>query len=358
VRALVDAPLSLRVSNAIVSYAKYFLATFWPSDLAVYYPFAATGIPPWQVAAALVLLAAATAIALRETSARPYLVVGWLWFLGTLVPVIGLVQVGGQTMADRYHYLPSIGLFVALVFGFAELATTWRIGRVPVAAAAAAVLLICTTLTAMQITRWRDSFTLFEHTLAVTPDNLVIQYNLGHVLGQQRKYDEARAHFAEALRLKPDFFDALINMGMTLSEQGRAAEAVGFYERALRVAPNSSKAHTQLALALAKQDKKSEALAEFRKALELAPQDADTRANLGLMLARQGNVNEAMEQLNEAVRLNPNSAEAHNNLGLVLLASGKARESIPHFSTALRLKPDLAAAQENLRRAQARLSSP
>jgi tetratricopeptide (TPR) repeat protein len=356
VRALVDAPLSLRVSNAIVSYAKYFLATFWPSDLAVYYPFATTGIPSWQVAAALVLLAAVTAVAVREANTRPYLIVGWLWFLGTLVPVIGLVQVGGQSMADRYHYLPSIGLFVALVFGFADLATARRTGRVPLAATAAAALVICASLTAVQITRWRDSVTLFERTLAVTPDNLVIQYNLGHVLGQQRRYDEALAHFAEALRIKPDFFDALINTGMTLSEMGRAAEAVGFYERALRVAPTSSKAHTQLALALAKQDKKSEALAEFRKALELAPRDANARANLGLMLARQGNVAEAMEQLNEAVGLNPDSAEAHNNLGLVLLASGKARDSIPHFSTALRLKPDLAAAQENMRRAQARLS--
>ena len=356
VRALVDAPLSLRLANAIVSYAKYFLATFWPGDLAVYYPFAVAGIPAWQIAAALLLLAAITACALREASARPYLITGWFWFLGTLVPVVGLVQVGGQAMADRYHYLPSIGLFVALVFGLAELAKVRRIGRLPLAAAAVAALSICASLTAMQVTRWRDSVTLFGHTLAVTSNNLIIQYNLGHVLGQERNYDEARAHFAEALRIKPDFFDALINMGMTLSEQGRAAEAIGFYERALRVAPGSSKAHTQLALALAKQDKKSEALAEFRKALELAPQDADARANLGLMLARQGNVAEAMEQLNEAVRLNPGSAEAHNNLGLVLLASGKARESIPHFSTALQLKPDLAAAQENLRRAQAQLS--
>ena len=355
VRGFVDAPLLLRVSNAIVSYAKYLLATFWPGDLAVYYPFAATGVPVWQVAAALLLLAAVTAVALREANARPYFIVGWLWFLGALVPVIGLVQVGGQAMADRYHYLPSIGLFVALVFGLAELATARRIGRGPLAAASAAVLLIYTTLTAVQISRWRDSITLFERTLAVTPDNLVIQYNLAHVLGQQRKYDEAHAHFAEALRIKPDFFDALINMGMTLSEQGRPAEAVGFYERALRVAPDSSKAHTQLAIALASQDKKTEALAEFRKAMELAPQDADARANLGLMLARQGKVAEAMEQLNAAVQLNPDSAEAHNNLGLVLLASGKARESIPHFSTALRLKPDLTSAQENLRRAQARL---
>jgi len=355
VRALVDAPLSLRVSNAIVSYAKYFLATFWPGDLAVYYPFATTGIPLWQVLAALILLAAISVAVISQATARPYFLTGWLWFLGTLVPVIGLIQVGGQAMADRYHYLPSIGLFVALVFGVAELGAVRKIGRTPIAVAAGIIILICASLTARQVTLWRDSVTLFEHTLAVTPDNLVIQYNLGHVLGEQRRYEEARIHFAEALRIKPDFFDALINMGMTLTEQGHPAEAVTFFERALRVGPNSSKAHTQLALALVQQDKKSEALAEFRKALELAPKDADARANLGLMLARQGNVAEAMEQLNEAVRINPESAEAHNNLGLVLLASGKAGESLPHFVTALRLKPDLTSARENLRRAQARL---
>ena len=137
VRALVDAPLSLRVSNAIVSYAKYFLATFWPGDLAVYYPFATTGIPAWQVLAALILLVAVSVAVVSQITTRPYFLTGWFWFLGTLVPVIGLVQVGGQAMADRYHYLPSIGLFVALVFGVAELAAARNIGRTPIAAAAA-----------------------------------------------------------------------------------------------------------------------------------------------------------------------------------------------------------------------------
>ena len=334
VRSWTDAPLSLRVSNALVSYAKYFIATFWPARLGVYYPFASTGIPPWQVAAAILFLAVLTAFSLREARARPYLLVGWLWFLGTLVPVIGLVQVGGQAMADRYYYLPSIGLFVVLVFGIADLAAAGRIARGVVATTSVAVLLIFASLSAMQISRWRDSVTLFERTLAVTPDNLIIQHSLGFVLGEQGKYNEALAHFSEALRIKPDFYDALINMGITLSKLGRTAEARTFFERALAVAPNSAEAHTQLALALIKEDKKDEAANEFRKALELAPHDSDARTNFGLILARQGKLAEAMEQLNEAVRLNPNSAEAHNNLGLVLLASGQAGESIQHFSAA------------------------
>ncbi len=355
VRALEDVPLSVRLANVIVSYAKYLVATFWPTGLGVYYPFPPGGIPAWQVIGALVLLAAVTVVAVREAEPRRYFIVGWLWFLGTLVPVIGLVQVGGQMMADRYHYLPSIGLFLLIVFGLVELAAAWRIARGYLAATAAIVLFVFASLSAIQIYRWRDSVALFEHTIAVTTDNLLVQYNLGHYLGRQRRFDEARAHFVEALRIKPDFFDALMNMGITASEQGQPVEAIGYFERALRVQPASTKAHAELALAFAKQGKPTEALAEFRRALELAPQDAGIRANLGLMLARQGDVTGATEQLNEAIRINPDSAEAHNNLGLVLLASGKAAESIPHFSAAVRLKPDLTVAQENLRRAQAQL---
>lgn len=357
VRGFIDAPLSLRLSNALVSYAKYLLLTVWPSGLGVYYPFSPVDVSTWQLAAAIVLIATMTAIALREASKRAYLITGWLWFLGTLVPVIGLVQVGGQAMADRYHYIPSIGLFLALVFGLADLAIAWRIGRVGIAVVSAAMLLLFGSLTALQINRWRDSMTLFEQTLSVTSDNLVIHYNLGHVLGQQGKYDEAVPHFAEALRIKPDFFDALINMGVTLLEQGKPAEAISYYHRALDVEPDSAKAHMQLALALAQEEKGDDALQQFYKALELAPNDPDIRTNLGLMLARQGRLSEATAQLNEALRLNPNSAEAHNNLGLVFLTVGQPEESLVHFSAALHLKPNFTVARDNLRRAQEQIDA-
>jgi protein O-mannosyl-transferase len=357
VRGFVDAPLTLRLSNALLSYGKYLLLTVWPTGLGVYYPFSPTGVLTWQLAAALVLVAAMTAIALREASKRAYLITGWLWFLGTLVPVIGLVQVGGQAMADRYCYIPSIGLFVAIVFGLTDLAIAWRIGRASIAVVSLAVLLPLGSLTALQIGRWRDSITLFEHTLSVTSDNLVVHYNLGHVLGQEKRYDEAVPHFIEALRIKPDFFDALINMGVTLLEQGKTAEAISYYHRALDVEPGSAKAHMQLALALVKQEKGDDALRQFFKAMELAPNDPDIRTNLGLMLARQGDLAEATSQLNEALRLKPDSAEAHNNLGLVLLMAGQPEKSLPHFSTALDLKPNFTVARDNLRRAQRQIDA-
>lgn len=357
VRALADEPLSIRLANALVSYAKYFILTFVPNKLGVYYPFSETNLPAWQVIGAFVLLLTITIIAIRQINVRPFLIVGWLWFLGTLVPVIGIVQVGGQAMADRYHYLPSIGLFCALVFGAADFVKVKRLSHTAVATASTVLLVIFGALTWMQIGLWRDSTILFSHTLSVTSDNLVMEYNLGHVLGTQGKYDESIKHFGEAIRINPNYYDALFNMGMTLSYQNKFAEAIDYYDQALKVEPNAAKAYREKALALAKQGKLNDALPQFNRARELAPDDADVYTNLGLLFIHQNKPQQAIEQLNEALRLNPNSAEAHNNMGLVLLGLGKYEDSISQFSTALRLKPDLVIAQENMKRAQAQINA-
>jgi tetratricopeptide (TPR) repeat protein len=355
VRTFADAPVTLRLSNALVSYAKYLLLTFWPNDLAVYYPFAPAGIPLWQIVGAALLLIGITAFCISQGKIRPYLIVGWLWFVGTLIPVIGLVQVGGQTMADRYFYIPSVGLFIAIVFGVANIAQTRRVARAFSVATIAVVLLVLATLTNAQLHRWRDSATLFQHTLAVTPPNFPMEYNLAHVLGGQGKYDEAAAHFQNALQIKPDFFDGLLNMGVTRAQQGQIGEAIEYYQRAIAVQPDSAKAHAELGVALARQNRMEAALDELNKASDLAPNDADVHTNLGLVLARLGKVQDAIDELHQAVWFKPDSAEAHNNLGLVLLASGKPRESIPEFEAALRLKPELKVASDNLYRAQAQL---
>ena len=357
VRTLAHEPLALRLSNTLVSYAKYLLLTFWPNDLAVYYPLAPGGIPGWQIVGAAFLLIGITAFCFLQRKIRPYLIVGWLWFLGTLVPVIGLVQVGGQTMADRYFYIPSIGLFVALVFGLADLVKSWRVAPSLCGGISAAALLILATLTNVQIQRWHDSFTLFEHTLSVTPPNLRIEHNLGVALGASNRFDEAATHFEKALQIDPNFYDGLVAMSVTRSHQGRMPEAIEYFQAAIRLQPDTPKAHVQLAHALWEQNRDQEALEEMRRALQSAPGDADIRGDFGLALAMVGRLPEAIEQLHEALRLNPNSAENHNNLGLTLLASGKARESIPEFEAALRLKPELKGAADNLRRAQAQLGS-
>jgi len=353
-QAFVDASFLLRLSNAIASYAKYLLLTVWPSGLAVNYPLSPGGVPAWQVAAAGVLLLAITAIALREARKRPYLITGWLWFLGTLVPLIGLVQIGaGRAMADRYYYIPSIGLFIAIIFGLADLAVAWRVGPVTIAAASAIVLLILGSLTAMQVNRWRDSVTLFEWTLSVTSNNALIQNQLGDILNRQGKHDEAIAHFTEALRIKPDYYYALANMGWALRQQNKAPEAISFLQRALKVRPNSD-THRQLALVLAGQGKNDDALREFEKA---NPNDFESRVRRAEILTRQGKLSEAISQLNEALRLKPDSADVHNNLGLLLLMTNQPEKSLPYFSAALRLRPDFAIAQDNLARAQKQIDA-
>jgi Flp pilus assembly protein TadD len=319
-----DAPLALRIPNAVVSYSQYIFSTFWPANLGIYYPFAPTAPAIPRLAGAIVLLAVITVVAVRNAETRPPLIVGWLWYVGTFLPVIGLVPIGiGQAMADRYYYVPSIGLFVALVFGVAELARMWRIGRRPIVAMTAVTLVLLAFATTVQVSRWRDTDTLFEHTLSVTTDNLVVEYNYGYDLMQRGEYGRAIPHFAEALRIEPRFFAALVYMGLSLEKQGKPQDAMAFYDRAVAVDPNN----------------------------------ADVRTNLGLLLAREGRFSEAAAQLNEVLRLTPNSAEAHSNLGGVLLMAGQPEQSIPHLRTALRLKPGLGAAEDNLKRAQGALGA-
>ncbi|PYJ14540.1 MAG: hypothetical protein DME94_08995, partial [Verrucomicrobia bacterium] len=362
VRTFQEFPITLRLANALASYVKYVLLAFWPNDLAVYYPYTTAGIPAWQITCAAFLLIGITAFCFFQWKIRPYLVVGWLWFLGTLVPVIGIVQVGGQTMADRYFYIPSIGLFIVIAFGLADIARSWRVAPSLRTGIAVVVLLILATLTNAQIHRWTDSFTLFKHTLAVTPPNLMIENDLGSALSSSGLHDEAAVHFEKALEIIPAhydslLYDALLNMGITRFYQNRLPEAIEYCQSALRLRPDAPKAHDLLGMALAMQGHGEAALDEIRHAAELAPNDADIQKDLGVTLARLGRIPESIDHFHEALRLNPYNASAHNNLGLSLLQSGKPGESIPEFEAALRLNPELQGAADNLRRAQAQLSS-
>jgi Flp pilus assembly protein TadD len=356
VRTFTDCPLALRLSNALVSYAKYVLRAFWPNDLAVFYPFPGRGIPAWQIIGAALLLIGITAFCVFQGKVRPYLIVGWLWFLGTLVPVIGLVQVGGQTMADRYFYIPSIGLFIAIVFGLADIAERRRVPQWLSAAIANVVLLVLATLTDAQIHRWSASFTLFKHTLAVTGPSVAIEDSLGYALQKSGQFDEAAAHLEKALQLTPDDQMSLLYMGVCRFYQGRVPEAIQYAQAAIRLQSDAAKAHDLLGMSLAMQNQNEAALDEMRRAVKLAPEDAEIRNDLGAALVRLGRIPEAIDEFHEAVRLNPKSAPAHANLGSVFLTSGKAQESIPEFEAALRLDPKSKAAADGLRQAQAQLS--
>jgi tetratricopeptide (TPR) repeat protein len=352
-----EVPLALRLSNALVSYAKYLQLAFWPNDLAVYYPYTGPEIPPWQIIGATSLLIAITAFCCFQAKIRPYLIVGWLWFLGTLVPVIGLVQVGAQSMADRYFYIPSIGLFIAIVFGLADIAERQRIAPWLCAAIANVVLLGLATVSNAQIHQWSDSFTLFKHTLTVAGPSVVVEDCLGLAMHKTGQLEEAVPYFERALQMRPDDYTALLTMGVTRFYQGRVPEAIEYAQAAIRSHADAPKPHNLLGMALAKQNRNEAALEEVRRASELDPKDAEIRNNFGLALARLGRIPEAIDQFHEAVRLDPNNAAAaHANLGWALLQSGKPRESIPEFEAALHLNPEFQAAADGLRQAQTQLS--
>jgi len=359
---LADTPLAERVGNALVSYCRYLGKLFWPGHLAVFYPPTA----PWPVntvLAASLLLLAISALAIGLRYAQPWLLVGWLWFVGTLAPVIGLVPAGEQSMADRYSYLPSIGVVLALVWGVHELIrpgrdtlrgfpisarTSEALKRVPIGAAFAAVVWICAALTRVQIGHWKDTETLFRHAILVTRNNYLAHYNLGTVLDKQGRLDEALRHFQEALKEKPGYVEACNNLGVVLDEQGRLDEAISQYLQALKLKPNFADAHNNLGAALNKQGRVDQAVDQYQQALRLNPDLAAAHYNLGVALGRQGRLDDAIREFQTALKLQPNSADAYNNLGVTLDKQGRLDEAITQYLAALELKPDYAMAHFNL----------
>jgi Flp pilus assembly protein TadD len=335
-------PLVARIANALVAYAKYITMTLWPRSLAVFYPLAHAW-SVWELGgAALVLVGGcAAAIALRRRA--PYAIVGWLWFVGALVPVIGLVQAGSQAMADRFSYFPLIGLFVVAAWTGHDVLRRWPLPR-PVLVAGAAILvgaLGCSTFN--QVTYWQSSTELFDHALAVTQGNWLAHNNLGDVLLRKGNIEEATAHFRESLRIEPDDARARFNLGVALGVQHQTEAAIEQYEEAARLDPSDARTHNNLGLALLATGRIEEAVGELRQAVQLTP-DAATHYNLGLALARGGRLDDAIEQYGESVRLRPDFAEAHYGLGMVLARAGRLDEASVQSTEAIRLKPELAAA--------------
>jgi len=334
VRTLDHLPLGARLANALWSYLAYLGHTVWPSGLAVFYPHPGAAISWLKPVLSSVALAAITAAVLRRRRERPYLLAGWLWYLGTLVPVIGLVQVGEQAMADRYTYVPLIGIFVALSWlGWEALGR--RDGRL--AAAALPVLLLLGIVAHAQVRVWQDSVTLFRHALAVTENNHTAHLNLGMALAERGDLEEAVRQYRETLRIRPDYAHAHNNLGVALSRLGDERGAIEQYREALRLDPANAEAHYNLGQSLVAAGRTGPALERFREAVRLDPDYVEARYNLGTLLARQGAWPEAVDQLRRVIELRPGYAEAHYNLGLALRFLGDAEGSRREIEAARRL---------------------
>jgi protein O-mannosyl-transferase len=337
-------PMTARFENMLVSYAVYILKTFWPADLAVFYPYSRNSLAV-PAAFAGIGLAVITVLAVRWFSRRPYLAVGWFWYLVTLLPVIGLVQVGAQARADRYTYIPTIGLSIALVWGAAEVLTSWPRLRI---ALALALCSACLVLTWLQVRFWRDGASLFQHATDVTSDNWLAHFNLASVMMARGEEREAVTELREGVRLRPGFSFAHSELGRLLAEQNLAEEALQELRIAVRLNPEDADAHFRLGSVLGSLGRVQDAAAEFYQTIRLQPENADAHFNLGIALASQGNVEEAAREFSLAVHLRPNDAYARFGWGIALARLGRMDESVTQFSEAVRLKPDFAEARQAL----------
>jgi tetratricopeptide (TPR) repeat protein len=343
-------PVSLRLSNALVSCTNYLLKMVWPADLAILYPLPGH-IPAWHTVAAAAMLAAISFLSWRARRQRPWLLAGWLWFLGTLAPVIGLVQVGPQAMADRYTYVPLIGISMLFAWSAGMAQARWRISKTTAGVAAMLVMVACAALTMEQLRYWQNGETLFRHTLAVTTNNANAHLALGEELKKQGRWDEALAEMQTAWQLEDSRFtqtaaykkeSAYIHflLADNFKQQGRQTNALAEYREALRLDPVNAEAHNDLGNLLDETGESDEALQEYREAVRFKPEAPLAHYNLGTLLVKLGRHDEAMREYAEAARLNPDDSRPHYLMGKACLRRGQSREAIAHFRDALRLNPN------------------
>lgn len=387
VESLEFLPLGTRFLNALVAYAKYIVMMVYPANLAVWYPYE-RDFPIWQIGGAVVLLLGITAFCVRQIRDRKYLLMGWLWFLGTLVPVIGIVQVGSQSMADRYTYVPYFGLFIMLAWGIGDLLKSKK----AFFAVFAVAVVVFSGLSLRQTAFWKNNETLYRRTLAVTKDNFLISHNLCYTLILENRLDEAEPLCRASLDIKPEFFEAYNTLGILQLKRAQYAEAEQSFKTVLEKMPNFSLAYANLSVAQSLQKKPDEAEANLEKAVRMNDgkvsnevwinalnnlaiafseqqkyekaaenltriliidqNNAAARANLALTLYHLKRYDEAQKLVETAIQLNPNEAAGYNIYGMILLEQNRRTEAVGLFEKALQLNPEHTDAKENLKKAK------
>ncbi len=373
-----------RLGNAIISYVSYLIKMVWPANLACFYAHRVM-IPLWSTGASLAVLLLISAVAAAKVRRYPYLLVGWLWYLGTLFPMIGLLQTGSQAMADRYAYISFIGLFLAAVWGVADIWKRWTLPQWILAAASVLTVLGLGTVSFIQTGYWKNSFTLFEHALKVAHPSPQTHAGFAAALQEQNRLDEAQEQYREAIRLcTPDsngYDDLCNNLGSVLKKLGKIDGALDCYRQALQANPRCAKTRFNMAQLyleqgnvrdaslcyqqairmglswdfdndygafLARHGRLDEAISKYRLAIQKNPLNDKAHNNLGLSLVKQGKEQEAVSFFSRAVQINPANAEAHFNLAVSLLALGNSETAVHHLSIALEIRPDYREAQEAL----------
>jgi tetratricopeptide (TPR) repeat protein len=334
----------LRLANALAACKIYLVQMVYPAGLAVFYSFPHNGPSAWEAVFNGTLLAILSAVAWGERRTRPWLLTGWVWYLVMLLPVVGFIQVGKQAHADRYTYLPQIGIYVALTW----LAAEWRVSRGLLGGFMAGVLAVLMVCAWKQTAYWQNSETLWAHALACTTDNYTAHINFGDTLLQKGRVGEAITHGRQAVQLRPDLAQAHNNLGNALRQNGSLDEAIIHFQKALQLKPRYADAHNNLGTALFQKGKADEAVMHFQKALQISPNYAGTHCNLGLAFFLLGRTDEAIAQYQKALQLKPDYEEAHKNLGLAFFRQGRMDEAIAQYQKALELKPGNIEAQKNL----------
>jgi len=360
-------PLHVRLPNAVVSYARHLVQTLWPQHLAVHYPHPGSDLPVWQLAAAVILLAGITVLALRYWRACPCLPVGWLWYVGMLVPVIGIVQFGGHASADRYTYLPLIGVFVMVAWGVPQVARRWHGASKPLAGLAVVWIVVLMLCAWFQVGHWQDSESLCRHALRATTNNVRMHNNLGNALRDAGRIDEAITEFSAAANVPGPFqLNPHMNLGTLLLEQGNPDAAAAHLGLVLQHDPGCEPAHYFLGKTLASQGRSADAAAQYTQALILSPQNPETRQALETLLGGgepnwtaahnalgrayfdSGRLEQALRHYNEALQLSPEDPETHNNLAVACLATEQFEAAAAHLERVVAAQPGNADALTNL----------
>jgi len=386
VKALLALPMKYRIENTVVSYVKYVLKTIWPHKLAVFYPHPGNTLPLWQIAGGALLIAAACYGAIRLAKQFPYILVGLFWYLGTLVPVIGLVQVGDQGMADRYTYIPLIGIFIIVSWGVPDLFKKLgarrsedrsrrsevggrksevenrrseilsgvgnyldkiRFKGIFLGISVGIILAALSWNTFFQLNFWKNGITMFEHAVSVTRNNYIAENNLGTAIGS-KDLDKALFHYKAALKIKPDCAGALFNMGNIYEKKGQTDKAISHYLKALKIKPDYFGALNNLGRVFYNKGDYDSAVSYFKKALKLDSKKADARMNLANVLYLQSKPEEAIAQYKKILQTDFENADAHYNLAYVLSSQHKLSEAVFHYNETLKIDPEYAKAHYNL----------